>query len=173
MSVGPEGAGGSGPRKGKRPPHTRAEFEAQVADIEAQVRATNARIEARTGRNLPLAILIGIVLGGGFLVSLIVLKEFYMVFAGVLLVFLALELSAALRASGRNVPRVASAIAAAAIVPASFYWDSEGQLRVCLGGILFVAVWRLAKLFSPAHRASAAAVFRDIQAGAFVHVYTA
>lgn len=170
MSEAPEG---TPPRKGKRTPHTRAEFEAQVADIEAQVRATNARIEARTGRNLPLAIIIGLVLGFGFLFSLIFLKAFYMVFALVLLVFLALELSAALRVSGRNVPRVASAIAAAAIIPAAFYWHNEGQLLVGLGGMLFVTVWRLAKLVSPAHRASGAALFRDIQAGVFVQAYTA
>jgi phosphatidate cytidylyltransferase len=157
-------------RKSKRA-HTRAEFEAQVADIEAQVRATNARIEARTGRNLPLAIGVGIVLGFGFLFSLILLKWIYMAFAGVLLVFLALELSAALRSSGRNVPRVASAIAAAAIVPAAFYWHAEGQLLVSLGGMVFVTLWRLAKLLSPSHRTTGGGLARDILAGVFVQAY--
>jgi len=49
-------------------------------DIRAQVRATrvqfdeaNARITARTGRNLLLAIVVGLLLGGGFIVSLVVL----------------------------------------------------------------------------------------------------
>jgi phosphatidate cytidylyltransferase len=167
MSDAPDG---TSRRKSKRA-HTRAEFEAQVADIEAQVRATNARIEARTGRNLPLAIIIGLVLGFGFLFSLIVFKEIFMAFAAVLLVFLALELSSALRSSGRDVPRVASAIAAAAIVPAAFYWHSEGQLLVGLGGMAFVTLWRVAELARPSHRTTRMAFLRDILAGVFIQAY--
>ncbi|MCU1552308.1 MAG: Phosphatidate cytidylyltransferase [Glaciihabitans sp.] len=167
MSDAPDG---SPPRKSRRA-HNRAEFEAQVADIEAQVRATNARIEARTGRNLPLAIIIGLVLGFGFLFSLIVFKEIFMAFATVLLVFLSLELSSALRSSGRDVPRVASAIAGAAIVPAAFYWHGEGQLLVGLGGMAFVTVWRLVELVRPSHRTTAIALLRDILAGIFIQAY--
>jgi phosphatidate cytidylyltransferase len=135
------------------------------------VRATNARIEARTGRNLPLAIIIGLVLGFGFLFSLIVFKEIFMAFATVLLVFLSLELSSALRSSGRDVPRVASAIAGAAIVPAAFYWHGEGQLLVGLGGMAFVTVWRLVELVRPSHRTTAVALLRDILAGIFIQAY--
>jgi phosphatidate cytidylyltransferase len=74
---------GPSPRLKKRV-HTRAEFEATVADIEAQVRATNARIEKRTGRNLPLAIVIGLGLGFGLLFSVIVVKDLFVLFAGAL-----------------------------------------------------------------------------------------
>jgi phosphatidate cytidylyltransferase len=158
------------PRKNRRPP-SRAEFEATVADIEAQVRATNARIEARTGRNLPLAIIIGLVLGFAFLFSLIVVKEIFMAFAAVLLVFLALELSSALRVAGRYVPRVPSAIAAAAIVPAAFYWHAEGQLLVGLCGMALVTLWRLVELARPSRRSSGKDLLRDITAGVFIQAY--
>jgi phosphatidate cytidylyltransferase len=158
------------PRKSRRAP-SRAEFEATVADIEAQVRATNERIEARTGRNLPLAIAIGLVLGFAFLFSLILLKWIFMVFAAVLLVFLAIEFASALRASGRDVPRLASAIAAVPIVPAAFYFHAEGQVIAALSGMAFVTAWRLVELASPKRRATAKAVFRDIAAGIFIQAY--
>jgi phosphatidate cytidylyltransferase len=167
MSDAPQGPAA---RKSKRP-HSRAEFEATVADIEAQVRATNARIEERTGRNLPAAIGIGLVLGLAFLASLIFFKEIFMVFAAVLLVFVALELSSALKVSGRDVPRIASAIAGAAIVPLAFYYHTNGQWFGLLGGILLVTVWRLVKLINPKHRTPPRALGRDLLAGIFVQVY--
>ena len=66
-----------------------------------------------------LAILVGLVLGGSLLVSLIVVKELFMVFAGVLILFVTFELASALRFAGRDVPRVAAIIAGLAVVPAA------------------------------------------------------
>jgi phosphatidate cytidylyltransferase len=106
-----EAPDGPPPRLKKRG-HSRAEFEATVADIEAQVRASNARLEKRAGRNLPMAILIGLGLGGGLIISLILIKDLFVVFAGALLVFTAFELASALRFAGRDVPRIATVIAA-------------------------------------------------------------
>ncbi|MCU1469815.1 MAG: phosphatidate cytidylyltransferase [Glaciihabitans sp.] len=174
-------------RKAKRA-HSRAEFEATVADIEAQVRATNARIEAqvratnakieeRTGRNLVAAVVIGIVFGAAFLFSLIVIKEIFMAFAAVLLVFVTLELATALRTAGRNVPRVASAIAAAVMVPAAFYsgeaqWlHGGGQWIVGLGGMLFVTLWRIAEQVAPSRRTTSRALGLDILGGLFIQAY--
>jgi phosphatidate cytidylyltransferase len=157
-------------RKNRRA-RSRAEFEATVADIEAQVRATNERIEARTGRNLPLAIIIGLVLGFAFLFSLIVLKQIFMAFAAILLIFLAIEFASALRASGRNVPRVASAIAAVGVVPAAFYFHARGQILALLAGMAFVTIWRLVELAWPSRRATAKAVLRDVAAGVFIQAY--
>jgi phosphatidate cytidylyltransferase len=178
MSDAPDG---TSPRKGKRG-RSRADFDATVADIEAQVRATNAKIEeqvratnakieARTGRNLIAAIAIGVVLGGAFLVSLIVFKWIFMIFAAVLLVFLALELSAAFRAAGRNVPRVPSAIAAAAIVPASFYLYTKGQWLALLAGLALVTIWRLIEAIIPSRRKPAGELGVDLLAGIFIQAY--
>ncbi|NEM91576.1 phosphatidate cytidylyltransferase [Galbitalea soli] len=167
MSDAPEGLP---PHKSKRA-HSRAEFEATVADIEAQVRATNARIEARTGRNLVAAIAIGLVFGALFLVSLIVIKEIFMAFAAVLLGALALELSTALRVAGRMIPRVASAVAAVAIVPAAFYFHTKGQWIAALLGMLFVTLWRLVELARPTHRVAPRELLRDILGGVFVQGY--
>jgi phosphatidate cytidylyltransferase len=169
------------PRASKRA-RQRAEFDATVADIEAQVRATNARIEAqvratnakieeRTGRNLIAAIAIGIVFGGSFIASLIFLTWIFMIFAAALMVFLALELSAAFKASGRNVPRIASAISAAGVIVASFYWHSEGQWLILLAGMGLVTVWRLVEALIPSRRKSGRELGADLLAGLFIQAY--
>jgi phosphatidate cytidylyltransferase len=161
---------GPSPRLKKRV-KTRAEFEATVADIEAQVRATNARIEKRTGRNLPLAILIGLGLGAGLLVSMIVVKDLFVLFAGALLVFTAFELASALRFAGRDVPRIPTVIAALAVAPASFYWLETGHWLVSLGGMALVTLWRLAELIWPKHRVARDELVKDLFAGVFVQAY--
>jgi phosphatidate cytidylyltransferase len=87
------------------------------------------------------------------------------------MVFLALELTAAFRASGYNVPRIPSAIAAAGVIVATFYWHSEGQWLILLAGMGFITVWRLVEATIPARRKSAAALGADLLAGLFVQAY--
>ena len=166
----------------KKAGHARADFEATVADIEAQVRATNdkinaqvratnEKINARTGRNLFMAFAVGIGLGALLLVSLIFVKELFMLFAVVLIAFTAFELASALRVSGRDVPRIPVLIVAVVAVPASFYLLSTGHWFATLGGMLLVGLWRIAETAFPSKRASAADVGRDILAGSFVVAY--
>lgn len=168
--------------RGKKMAHSRAEFEATVADIEAQVRATNDKINAqvratndkinaRTGRNLFMAFAVGIGLGLLLLVSLIFVKELFMLFAGFLIAFTAFELSSALRVAGRDVPRIPILIVAIVTVPASFYFLSAGLWFATLGGMVLVALWRIAETVFPSKRASMIDVGRDILAGSFVVAY--
>ena len=149
----------------------KSDFQAELKVTRAQIDAANVKIEARTGRNLPLAILIGLGLGLLMLFSLIVYKWLFMIFAGAIIGFTAFELASALRYAGRDVPRWPTAVAAVAMVPAAFYLDDGGHWLVLLAGILFVALWRLAELVRPAHRASAREVGRDIAAGSLVQIY--
>jgi phosphatidate cytidylyltransferase len=169
------------PRPTKRA-RQRAEFDATVADIESQVRATNARIEAqmratnarieeRTGRNLIAAIAIGIVFGGAFVSSLIFLTWIFAIFAAILMVFLALELTAAFRTAGHNVPRIPSAIAAAGVIAATFYWHSEGQWLILLAGMAFITLWRLVEAAIPARRKTGRDLGSDLLAGLFIQAY--
>jgi phosphatidate cytidylyltransferase len=150
---------------------TKADFERQVQATRAQLDATSERIEARTGRNLILAILIGLVLGGSMLVSLIIIKQLFMIFAIVIVAFCAFELAQALRHAGRNVPRIPVIISAVAIVPAAFYGEATGQWLVMLGGIVLIALWRLALLVIPSHRASPRSVVGDVGGGILIQVY--
>jgi phosphatidate cytidylyltransferase len=147
------------------------DFKTQVAATRAQLDATQERIEARTGRNLPVAILIGLVLGGGLLASLLIVKAFFMIFAALLVGFTSYELASALRFAGRDVPRVASIIGGIAIVPAAFYWGPTGAWLALLSAIVFVSLWRAAEMLSPNRRVSPRLFWKDVGAGALVQSY--
>jgi phosphatidate cytidylyltransferase len=147
------------------------DFRNQVAATRAQIDATQERIQARTGRNLPVAILIGLVLGGGLLSSLLFEKAFFMVFAALLIGFTSYELANALRFAGRNVPRVATIVAGVAVVPAAFYWGPSGAWLITLAAMVFVSLWRTVELIRPSHRVSASLFWKDIGAGVLVQVY--
>jgi phosphatidate cytidylyltransferase len=144
-----------------------------VSDFEAQVRATNDKINARTGRPLVLALTVGLTLGLALLFSLIVWKELYMLFAAVLIGFTTFELASALRFAGRDVPRLPTVIAGIAVVPAAFYWLSTGHWLVTIAGIAVIGLWRLAELVVPSRRAPVKSVILDLAAGAFIMAYIA
>jgi len=149
---------------------TRREILAQLDATRAQIDATNTKIEARTGRNLPLAILIGLGLGLAMLFSLIVIKELFMIVAAVLIAFTAFELASALRSAGRDVPRIPTVVAGLATVPAAFYLGDGGKWLVTLAGILLVVLWSLVEALGPRRR-SLRALLKDATAGAFIQVY--
>ncbi|HEV7812414.1 MAG TPA: phosphatidate cytidylyltransferase [Leifsonia sp.] len=150
---------------------TRADLERQVQARKAQLDATNERIEARTGRNLILAILIGLGFGLLMLFSLIFVKELFMVVVVAAAGFAALELTQAFRGAGRLVPRVPTVIAAVAIVPASYYFHSGGQLVSLAAGILFVWIWRLIEEAARPAKVGGTQLLRDLGSGALVQLY--
>jgi phosphatidate cytidylyltransferase len=143
------------------------------SDFEAQVRATNDKINARTGRPLFRAIGVGLLLGLALVVSLVVVKELYMVFAAVLIGFTSYELASALRFAGRDVPRLPTVLVALAVIPASFYWLDAGHWYVTLGGIAVISIWRIAELARPSHRVKPLELLKDLGAGAFIMAYVA
>ncbi len=94
-----------------------------------------------------------------------------MIFAGALIAFTTFELASALRFAGRDVPRLPSVLAAIGSVPAAYYLGDDGRWLVLLGGILFVAAWRLAESLATTHRAGARDLWKDVAAGTFIQVY--
>jgi phosphatidate cytidylyltransferase len=186
MSDRPDGAGSdeSSPAQKSTLGSRRADFDARAQaarhDIETQLRAGKARLDsrnekltARTGRNLPAAIAVGVLLGAAVLLSLIFVKAFFMIVAAALIGSLCFELASALRFAGRDVPRLPSVLAGVAVVPAAFYGGAAGHWAALLGGIVFVSAWRLVELARPSHRSSASSLVRDLGAGAFVQIYCA
>ncbi|MEY9953845.1 phosphatidate cytidylyltransferase [Leifsonia sp. EB34] len=151
---------------------TRADFERQVLARKAQLDATNERIAARTGRNLILAILIGLVAGALLVLSLIFIKELFLVFGAAIIGFAAFELTQAFRGAGRRVPRTPSLIASLAIVPATFWFHAGGQLIALASGIVLVVVWRLVEeAVLPAKRAGGVLLARDLAWSVLVQMY--
>lgn len=179
MTGGPEG---EGPDAGDERHPGRGEFRAQMhqarVDLERQLESSRAqfdqaqeRINARTGRNLLVAIVIGVVFGGSLLLSLLVVKELFMVFAVVVAGFASSELAAALRHGGYLVPRIPTVLSAVVAVPISYYGGAAGQLVAVLGGMVLVVVWRLAEQASSTVRAGSTGLARDLGASVFVQGY--
>ena len=161
---------------------SREEFRAQVqsrkADLERQFEASKAqfdqaqeKIQARTGRNLILAILIGLAFGGALLLSLLVIKELFMLFAVVLAGFAAYELTQALRKGEFDVPRIPTVAVAVIAVPIAYYGGAGGQFLAVIGGIVLVTAWRLVEQAVPSRRRTGTSLVRDLTAGAFVQGY--
>jgi phosphatidate cytidylyltransferase len=122
--------GGSGHERPKRPRNT-AELQDQIratrGDIRDQVRSTraqfdeaNARLTARSGRNLVGAIGLGVVLGALVVVSLVVWKPLFVVLAMAMVGIGTSELAVALRTAGIRVPRVGAAVAGVVAIPATY-----------------------------------------------------
>jgi phosphatidate cytidylyltransferase len=149
----------------------RHDLENQIRSRRAQLGARNEKLTARTGRNLPAAIAVGVGLGAAVLLSLIFEPAFFMIVAGALIGSLCFELTSALRFAGRDVPRLPSVVVGLAMVPLSFVFGVQGQWLGLVGGVLVVSLWRVAELVRPSHRKPASVVWRDIGAGAFVQIY--
>ncbi|MBD8609574.1 phosphatidate cytidylyltransferase [Frigoribacterium sp. CFBP 13729] len=149
----------------------RHDLESQIRSRRAQLGARNEKLTARTGRNLPAAIAVGVGLGAAVLLSLIFEPAFFMIVAGALIGSLCFELTSALRFAGRDVPRLPSVLVGLAMVPLSFVFGVQGQWLGLVGGVLVVSLWRVAELVRPSHRKPASVVWRDIGAGAFVQIY--
>src|SRR5215207_1851677 len=161
---------------------SREEFRAQVharkADLERQFEASKAqfdeaqeKIKARTGRNLIVATLIGLAFGGALLLSLLVFKQLFLVFAVLIAGFASYELTQALRKGGYHVPRIPTVAVAVLAVPVAYYAGAGGQLLAVLGGILVVTIWRVCEQAVPGLRRSGVSLTRDLAAGAFVQGY--
>lgn len=112
-----------------------------MADFEHAIRDAGAVIEARTGRNLVAALLIGSGLGAIFIFSLIVDKQYFMLFLAVFIGFGTWELATISRTESRHVPRIPILIAALAMVPTTYYFGALGQLLTLAAGIGFTIVW--------------------------------
>lgn len=149
----------------------RADVERQLEATRAQLEATNERLTARSGRNLVSATLIGLVGVGVMLVSLLVIKELFMVLAGVLVLFAALELSMALRHAGRDIPRIPTGIVAVVAVPAAYYGGISGGFLAVLLGSVFIGLWRLGEQLVKRTSSSRRDLLLDLGLGAFVQAY--
>jgi phosphatidate cytidylyltransferase len=173
---------GSGTRRPRARRGSRDDISAQLrlrrADIERQVRATraqideaNSRIEARAGRNLILATVIGLGLGLAMLFSLIVVKELFVVFGAAIVAFTVFELAHAFRRAGRAIDVWPALGGGVAIVVSGYFFDPASRWAMLVGVIVFLLVWRLvAQMAHPSPRGTLD-VLRDLAAAVFVQVY--
>ena len=129
---------------------------------------------APTGRSLSKSIAVGLLLGGAFLLSVLIYKELFMVLAAAAAGFGAWELSTALRIKGWYVPRVPSVVGAILIMPATFFGGAEAQWLISLATVAALIVWRAAHVLWERRQAPIQTftnTVRDFAASAFVVIY--
>jgi phosphatidate cytidylyltransferase len=129
---------------------------------------------APAGRSLSKSIAVGLLLGGAFLLSVLIYKELFMVLAAAAAGFGAWELSTALRIKGWYVPRVPSVIGAILIMPATFFGGAEAQWLTSLATVAALIIWRAAHVLWERRQAPIQAfrnTVRDFAAAAFVVIY--
>lgn len=147
------------------------ELQAQLKHARDQFDATNELIKKRSGRDLLSAILVGLLLGGGMLGSLIFLKALFVPFTAVLVGLAAGELASALRIAGREVPRIPTVGAAVLLMPAMYFLDGSGRWFALVAAIALVSLWRVAQALPRERRVSARNLGLDLLVGAFVQLY--
>jgi len=116
-----------------------------------------------TGRNLPVAIAVGLALGGLVLVTLLTVKVTFLVFVALIVAVALWELTRALAAEQIKIPVIPVGIGGAAML-ALAYWRGSGPALAVLA-VTFIAVlaWRLL--------GGADGYVRDTTAGIFALIY--
>lgn len=149
----------------------RDEFGTHVSHARDQLDQANERIKQRTGRDLILAIVIGLAFGAALLASLLFVKILFVPFALAAALLGVWELTRALRSSGRRVD-VAPQLAAATLLVLAAYFAELWLYWVALFlAVAFVIVWRLIAQMAARDGRTYGDVLADAVIGGFVQVY--
>jgi phosphatidate cytidylyltransferase len=117
----------------------------------------------RTGRNLPAAIAVGLVLGGLVLVTLFTVKATFLLYVGIIIAIALWELSQALRSRDIHVPLVPIAVGGTAMVTLGYWTQTRWALAALALAGIGVLAWRLP--------GGANGYVRDVTAGIFTLTY--
>ncbi len=126
------------------------------------------------GRSLSKSVFYGLVLGAAFLLSILIVKELFIVLVATAIGFGAWELSTALRQKDWYVPRVPAVIGSVLIMPATYYWGVQGQWGFTLATSVALMIWRLVHILWEKRRSveqTFSDTIRDLAAAAFLIVY--
>jgi phosphatidate cytidylyltransferase len=134
---------------------------------------TSARIEARTGRNLFLAIGSGVLFGGIFVASLFFFKEIFVVLVAAIVAITVLELATAFRQNSRRIPRVGGILFALLILAGAYWFGAAGMFVALLISLFGLTLWRLIEGLIPGNEVPPKTLIRDVMAGVFTLVYVA
>ena len=128
-------------------------------------------IQRMSGRNLMLAIAIGLSGGAIFVLSLVFVKVVFVVFVAAIVGFAVPELAIALRRRALRVPVLPSTVAGIALVVLPYFRGEGAQWLTLLAGAVLVMLWRLLEQLVPRMRTAPGALVRDLAASVFVLVY--
>jgi len=134
---------------------------AQASAPEPEQAPTGGR--TRTGRNLPAAIAVGLLLGGIAVLTLFTVKATFLLYVGIIVAAALWELSQALRSRDIHLPLIPVAAGGVAMVTLAYWTQATWALgALALAGIGVLA-WRLP--------GGAAGYVRDVTAGMFTLLY--
>jgi phosphatidate cytidylyltransferase len=97
----------------------------------------------KTGRNLPAAIVVGVVLGGLALLTLLTVKATFLIYMGAALAVALKELDTALRTRDIRIPVIPVALGGAAMLTAG-YWAAGGAVAAAFAlTVVAILAWRM------------------------------
>jgi phosphatidate cytidylyltransferase len=131
--------------------------------VATELTAPEDRKPSRTGRNLPAAIAVGLVLGGLVLVTLFTVKATFLLYVGIMVAIALWEFSRALRSREINLPLVPVAAGGIAMVTLAYWTQTRWSLVALALAAIGVLAWRLPGV--------AAGYVRDVTAGIFALMY--
>lgn len=149
----------------------RDELGTHVSHARDQLDQANERIKQRTGRDLILAIVIGLAFGAALLGSLLFIKALFLPFALAAALLGVYELSRALRSGGRRIDVVPQLIAAAILVLSAYFAEIWLCWVVLFVAVSFVIVWRLVAQMVSKDGRTYGDVLADAVVGGFVQIY--
>jgi phosphatidate cytidylyltransferase len=118
---------------------------------------------APSGRNLPVAAGIGVLLGGLVIATLFTVKATFLIFMAAAIGVGLWEMARALRSNGINVPVIPIAAAGAATWLCEYWWNNRAVLASLVLGVLAILAWRLTR--------GPDGYLRDVSAGVFLLGY--
>jgi phosphatidate cytidylyltransferase len=133
----------------------------QLAQGEAD--PVSERKPSRTGRNLPVAIAIGLVLGGIALITLFTVKATFLIYVGAVVALALWELRQALLERGISLPLTPLAVGCAAMFTLAYWYGADAALAALAVTLVVLLAWRLP--------GGATGYLRDVTASVFTLAY--
>lgn len=149
----------------------RSDFEHKVEHARSEFDEVNQRIKARTGRDLIVATLIGLAIGGVLVASLVFFKWVFVLFALGAALLAVFEFGRALNATGRRVDVVPQLVTAGALILSGFFLDLWLHWVMVFVAVAFVIVWRLVAQMSARDGRTYGDVLSDVLTAGFIQLY--
>jgi len=119
--------------------------------------------KGRAGRNLPVAIGVGLGLGGLVVLTLLTVKATFLLYMGIALAFALTELTSALAKRDINIPAIPVAAGGAAIITCTYWLKPQDALAALGLTVVAIFAWRLP--------GGATGYVKDMTAGVFALAY--
>jgi phosphatidate cytidylyltransferase len=117
----------------------------------------------RTGRNLPAAVGVGVVLGGLVVLTLLTVKATFLLYTGAALAVALAELSQALAKRDINIPVIPVAAGGAAVLTCTYWLGPRWALAALALTVIAIVAWRLP--------GGTTGYVKDMTAGVFAAAY--